>query len=236
MKPLTTTQNLVLACSLALLTACGGGSSSITTDADVNDDMSSLTDVADNAVDNSDAGDITDLTDGEIETLLFVREEEKLARDVYLTLYDKWGVNVFENIATRSEQQHMDIMGDMISTYNLVDPVQDDTVGAFTDPAILGLYQDLVMRGSNTQLDGLKVGGFIEEFDINDLQEAIVEAKAGSNPTDIITAYENLMCGSRNHLRAFVRQIEKTEAYVAQVISQDEVDAIVSTPEEQCGQ
>lgn len=238
MNAFMTTRNLLLACSITLLAGCGGSSSADTTTTANTAQAATATSTASSATTGSaDTSASRPLTTDEINTLLFVREEEKMARDVYLSLYGKWEQQVFENIATGSEQQHMDVMGSLISHYNLVDPVVDNTVGVFTDPQILALYQDLVMKGSFTLLDGLKVGGFIEEFDINDLQEAIDEAKAGSAPADVIQAYENLMCGSRNHLRAFVGQIEKNNVdYVAQVMPQASVDAIVSTSEEQCGQ
>ncbi len=227
MKPLISTRNVLLACSIALLTGCGSSSAADTTKTAT----SSTAAIAAMAISTQ------PLTTTEIDTLLFVREEEKLARDVYLTLDDRYGQKVFENIATKAEQQHMDVMGTLVARYNLVDPVTDNTVGVFTDPALLGLYQDLVMRGSTSLLAALNVGGFIEEYDINDLQEAIDEAKAGSNPADIILAYENLMCGSRNHLRAFVGQVQKNNAtYTAQLLPQASVDAIVATSEEQCGQ
>ena len=227
MKPLISTRNVLLACSIALLTGCGSSSAADTTKTAT----SSTAAIAAMAISTQ------PLTTTEIDMLLFVREEEKLARDVYLTLNDRYGQKVFENIATKAEQQHMDVMGTLVARYNLVDPVTDNTVGVFTDPALLGLYQDLVMRGSTSLLAALNVGGFIEEYDINDLQEAIDEAKAGSNPADIILAYENLMCGSRNHLRAFVGQVQKNNAtYTAQLLPQASVDAIVATSEEQCGQ
>ena len=227
MKPLISTRNVLLACSIALLTGCGSSSAADTTKTAT----SSTAAIAAMAISTQ------PLTTTEIDMLLFVREEEKLARDVYLTLNDRYGQKVFENIATKAEQQHMDVMGTLVTRYNLVDPVTDNTVGVFTDPALLGLYQDLVMRGSTSLLAALNVGGFIEEFDINDLQEAIDEAKAGSNPADIILAYENLMCGSRNHLRAFVGQVQKNNVtYTAQLLPQASVDAIVATSEEQCGQ
>lgn len=238
MKASMTTRNLLLACSITLLAGCGSSSAADTSTTTVDGvQTTSATATASTVTGSvSSTTSLLPLTSAETATLLFVREEEKMARDVYLTLYDKWGQQVFQNIATRSEQQHMDVIGSLVASYNLVDPVVDNTVGAFTDPQILALYQDLVMKGSFTLLDGLKIGGFIEEFDINDLQEAIAEAKAGSNPADVILAYENLLCGSRNHLRAFVGQVEKYGDYEAQVISQATVDAIVSTPEEQCGQ
>jgi len=244
MKTLTLTRHALLACAVTLLVGCGSSAADTTAltttaaaaAASVVDAATASTTDADDATTITTPSTTTTLTADETATLLFVREEEKLARDVYLTLFNKWGTKTFQNIALNSEQQHMDVMGTLVDTYNLQDPVVIDTIGAFTDPVLLGLYQDLVMRGSTSLNDGLLVGGFIEEFDINDLQEAIDEANAGSKPADIIVAYTNLMCGSRNHLRSFVGQIEKNGVdYQAQVIPQATVDAIVNSPEEQCG-
>lgn len=254
----TYTLGMTLACSLALLAGCGSSTAASVTNDAVPSAASSLTTSALNAVPTSTAAASTAaataaattttttttatsaarLTPAEIETLLFVREEEKLARDVYLTLYNQWNLKVFQNIAQRSEQQHLDVMGKLVQTYNLVDPVVSDAIGAFTNPQLLALYQDLTMKGKFSNSEALKVGGFIEEFDIQDLQDAINEARAASNPQDIITAYTNLMCGSRNHLRGFAQQYKQTTgtAYTAQVIPQATVDAIISTPEELCGQ
>ncbi|MDQ5769809.1 DUF2202 domain-containing protein [Thiothrix subterranea] len=252
MKTLTLTRHALLACAVTLLVGCGSSAADTTAltttaaaaaasvvdaaTASTTDADDATASVTDDATTITTPSTTTTLTADETATLLFVREEEKLARDVYLTLFNKWGTKTFQNIALNSEQQHMDVMGTLVDTYNLQDPVVIDTIGAFTDPVLLGLYQDLVMRGSTSLNDGLLVGGFIEEFDINDLQEAIDEANAGSKPADIIVAYTNLMCGSRNHLRSFVGQIEKNGVdYQAQVIPQATVDAIVNSPEEQCG-
>lgn len=240
MKTLKTLSSVVLMCGL--LAGCGSDSAAASLTDTTASSTTAITPTTASST-TSATGTVTttlatqsSLSTTETATLLFVREEEKLARDVYLTLFNKWGTKTFQNIALNSEQQHMDVMGTLVDTYNLQDPVVIDTIGAFTDPVLLGLYQDLVMRGSTSLNDGLLVGGFIEEFDINDLQEAIDEANAGSKPADIIVAYTNLMCGSRNHLRSFVGQIEKNGVdYQAQVIPQATVDAIVNSPEEQCG-
>ncbi|MBO0614139.1 MAG: hypothetical protein RL122_674 [Pseudomonadota bacterium] len=240
MKTLKTLSSVVLMCGL--LAGCGSDSAAASLTDTTASSTTAITPTTASST-TSATGTVTttlatqsSLSTTETATLLFVREEEKLARDVYLSLNDKWAQKVFLNIATKSEQQHMDVMGTLVATYNLQDPVLDNTIGAFTDPVLLGLYQDLVMRGSTSLVEGLQVGGFIEEFDINDLQEAIAEAQAGTNPADIIVAYTNLMCGSRNHLRAFVGQLANNGVkYQAQVVPQATVDAIVNSPEEQCG-
>ena len=58
-----------------------------------------------------------------------------------------------------------------------------------------------------------------------DIQHAIDEAEH----RDIKRVYENLMAGSKNHLRAFVSEIEKRGVkYPAQYLDQQAVDQILS--------
>lgn len=171
------------------------------------------------------------LSTAERDALLFMREEEKLARDVYITLYEQWKLPVFSNISG-SEQRHTDRIKMLLQSYGLADPVVNDTVGAFTETKLATLYAQLVGQGRKSAMDALYVGAFIEETDILDLQKAISDA---THP-DIINVYSNLMQGSRNHLRAFVSQIEsRGVTYEAQAMPQSEVDAIVNSPRERGG-
>jgi len=164
----------------------------------------------------------------EVENLMYMREEEKLARDVYLSMFDLWGLGVFENIAA-SEQTHTDSVKAMIEKYRLADPVVDDTIGVFVNQELATLYATLTSRGMQSSVEALHVGALIEEVDMVDLKRAIEE----TDNADIRQLYENLMSGSRNHLRAFVGQIEALGlVYEAQFLSQDEVDDIVDSPME----
>jgi hypothetical protein len=165
------------------------------------------------------------LTEEEKNDLLFMREEEKLARDVYLTLFEKWGAPVFANIAT-SEQQHMDAMLILLNTYKLPDPAAATVVGEFVNTELQDLYNALIQRGNQSVLEALKVGGIIEETDIEDINAAIETSRLAK----IDGVYESLLEGSYNHLRAFAKQITSLtgQPYVAQVVSQDIVDAILA--------
>jgi len=164
----------------------------------------------------------------EAENLVFLREEEKLARDVYLYLFDEWGQWIFENIAA-SEQKHMDAVKNLLDTYNLADPAAGNAAGVFTDPQLQELYNTLISEGSESNWRALHVGVTIEDMDIFDLQDFLDQ----TNKTDITRVFENLMKGSRNHLRAFVGQMELLgETYEAQYLDQDEIDAIVNSPRE----
>ena len=168
------------------------------------------------------------LTAAEATNLIFLREEEKLARDVYLYLFDVWGQWIFENISA-SEQQHMDAVKNLLDKYNLADPAAGNGEGIFTDLQLQAFYDSLTQKGSASKLDALVVGATIEDMDIYDLQEILSE----TDKPDIIKVCENLMKGSRNHLRAFVGQIELLgETYAPQYLTQEEVDAIVDSPRE----
>lgn len=181
------------------------------------------------SVDPTETGSFTDaLTKEEERWLIHMREEEKLARDVYTTLGERWQTRIFTNIAS-SEQTHTDSIKTLIDRYGIEDPVKDEEVGEFTLPEIKALYNDLVRKGSNSLSDALVVGATIEDLDISDLDKAINE----TNKTDIVTVYKNLQKGSRNHMRAFVKQIEKQEIeYNPQYISSDTYLSIISSPQE----
>jgi hypothetical protein len=64
---------------------------------------------------------VSELSAEEAASLLFMREEEKLARDVYNTLSATWGIQSFSIIAS-SEQRHMDEIKVLLDRYALTDP------------------------------------------------------------------------------------------------------------------
>ncbi|MEA3413325.1 MAG: DUF2202 domain-containing protein [Pseudomonadota bacterium] len=172
------------------------------------------------------------LSQGEIDSLLFMREEEKLARDTYLFLYDVWGRDVFSNIAD-SEQQHTDAMLELLDKYGLEDPAAGNGFGVFTNETLQALYDDLVDRGSASLIDALIVGATIEEIDILDIQgdlDSVVD-----NP-DIEVVYESLLQGSRNHLRAFVSNLDSLGyTYVPDYLTQAAYDEIINSVSETGG-
>src|SRR5512139_517070 len=164
-------------------------------------------------------------------TTLSAEEEAKLARDTYLTLYDVWGLTIFSSISS-SEQKHMNAILTLLKKYKLPDPAAGNEIGEFTSPALQTLYNTLIAMGEQSGLDGLKVGGIIEETDMRDIAAAIEH----SQHEDVTKVYETLMCGSRNHLRSFAQNIEVLTgtSYVAQVLSQAAVDEILASPMEKC--
>jgi hypothetical protein len=168
------------------------------------------------------------LSELEIAGLYLMREEEKLARDVYLTLGDKWGIQIFSNIAA-SEQTHTDAVKKLIETYGLVDPVSDDSRGVFASIELQALYNQLVTQGEVSVLEALMVGATVEDLDIKDLYELMAQ----TDNTAILEVYANLQKGSRNHMRAFIRNISnRGGTYVAQYISPEALAAILASEQE----
>lgn len=171
------------------------------------------------------------LSEAEKIDLIYMREEEKLARDVYQTLYEKWNIRIFTNIA-QSEQTHTETVRDLLEKYDVTDPVTDDSVGVFQNKELQRLYDDLVSQGSVSEVEAFRVGALIEELDIKDLQEALVR----TDNTDIKFTYENLIRASRNHLRSFTKQLTiRGEIYTPKHISAEEYAVIIAQDTERGG-
>lgn len=164
------------------------------------------------------------LSPAEAAALQFMREEEKLAHDVYVALGSRWGLPEFSNIAA-SEQQHTDAVAALLARYQVSDPAVGKGAGVFTNPELQALYNELIAQGGVSAEAALRVGGLIEEVDILDLQERL----AATKNADILRVYSNLLRGSENHLRAFVTAWEGLtgQPYTPQQLAQAEYERIV---------
>jgi len=166
--------------------------------------------------------DTNSLSQSEINGLLLMREEEKMAQDVYDSFYSTYGVINFDRISN-SEARHTAAVLALITHFGLTDPVLTEP-GKFTSTAIQGLYDQLIAMGTSANT-ALSTGAFIEEYDIADLKKLIAE----TTNTDIITVYSNMLKGSENHLRAFVRTLKiRGVVYTPQILSSTDFNAIIA--------
>lgn len=221
--------NLTLAgLALSVLVACGGGGG---------DGAASVLSVDANGYSTFDAQTLAaslstypvgPLSTAEADSLAYMREEEQLAHDVYAVSATLWAPPVFANITT-SEATHSAAVKALLDRYQQVDPLAGLPNGSFKTPAFQTLYTDLVQASRISLIEALKVGAQIEELDMRD----IVAQKAGIDNADILMVYDNLLRGSRNHLRAYMKVLtQQGGTYVPQYISQTEFDAIVASPME----
>ena len=149
-----------------------------------------------------DGGNYT-VTQEEIDGLIHMRIEEKLARDVYTVLGTTWNAKVFLNIKV-SEQAHMNAVKRMLDKYSIPDPLTTDEVGVFPDPTFQAFYDQLIAQGSVSLYEALLVGVAIEELDIADLENQLTNVV--TNP-GIINLYTNLKNASVSHLAAFNKNL-----------------------------
>jgi len=156
--------------------------------------------------------------------LQLMREEEKLAHDVYLALYEKWQVPVFTNIAN-AESRHYDAVGYLLETYGVEDTAYEKE-GKFKNEDMANLYTELVEKGSSSLESAFEVGALIEELDIQDLQEQL-----GAGNDDLVTTvFGNLERASEMHLRAFTNQLAMRGIdYTPQILDKASFLAITDT-------
>ncbi len=125
-----------------------------------------------------------------------------------------------------SETTHTEAVQVLIDSYVLSDPAMGKGIGEFVDQQLQTLHDDLMVEGQGSLPDALIVGVVIEEVDLIDIQKQIVLI---DDNDDIVYVYENLMKGSRNHLRAFVKNLDKQGvSYSPRFIPQYEYDAIIA--------
>ena len=169
------------------------------------------------------------LNDSDKEALLFMLEEEKLARDTYVFLDNLWAINQFANIKN-SEQSHMDAVESLLVQYGIEYEILP--AGQFANKALQDFYDQFISDGSKSVANAFQIGATIEDLDIVDLQEYI---DATSN-TSLIAVFENLKCGSTNHLRAFLKGIENLgDTYTPQFLSVDAYNSIINSTNQKCG-
>jgi hypothetical protein len=153
----------------------------------------------------------TSLSESERATLLSMREEEKLAHDVYVALAAKTGEQAFLRIAA-SEARHGRAMERMLAVYGIADPTDGYAAGTFPTAATQKLYDDLVAKGSASRAAAIEVGLWIEKTDIADLQKAI----AATDEALLDRVYGSLLAGSTRHLKAFEGNLTTVAAGCAQ--------------------
>jgi hypothetical protein len=170
---------------------------------------------------------VAPITEQEKTDLIFLREEEKFAHDVYVYAYAKYGHMVFSHISS-SEQTHANAVLDLLNAYGIANPAANNPEGVFTDPTLQALYTQMIAKVDSSLNDALYVGATIEDLDISDIKRL----NAHTTKTDLLQVYANLTCGSRNHIRSFISQLG---TYKPQYITQAELDSIIATGHEGCG-
>lgn len=144
-----------------------------------------------------------DLSTAERDALLFMVEEEKMARDLYAAFYAKWQAPVFDRIR-QSEQKHMESVGYLLEKYELKNSTTDLKAGEFSVPELQTLYQSILDKGMASVTEAYAAGALVEETDIDDLQSAL---KNDVDNADLTLVFNNLSAASGRHLKSFVSNL-----------------------------
>lgn len=221
-----------LPAALAVLAACGGGDGGPGPEMQATDASAVSTLATASSASALDSQALQPLSVAEAQSLAFMREEERLAQDVYISSALRWpALPIFWNIAS-SEATHTAAVKALLDRYQLPDPMAGLPTGVFFTPEFQALYDSLVAASSLSLVEALKVGAQIEELDMRDIQAQMTVI----DNADILRVYDNLLRGSRNHLRAFMKVlVQLGGSYTPQYISQEQFDSIVTSPMETGG-
>jgi hypothetical protein len=139
-------------------------------------------------------------------TLALMREQQKLARDVYDSLHHKWSLHIFEEIGG-AEDAHLESVQPLLEQFAVEDPLAKtaDRPGRFVHRPLQRLYDSLLVSGSASLEGALRAGAFMEERDIVDLQRAI----QATGSEDLKAVYKYLLMGSERHLLLCARYLKR---------------------------
>lgn len=141
------------------------------------------------------------LTQAQRDMLAYMAEEEKLARDVYTALGDKFPTaTTFDRIAS-SEGQHLTVVRSLLDRYDIADPTAGKAAGVFASADIQALYREL--SAATTLTEAYQAGVAIEKDDLAEL----AKADDGVTAPDVNMVYDNLAKASEQHLAAFERRL-----------------------------
>ena len=165
------------------------------------------------------SGETSTLSEAVKNDLAYMGNEERLAYDVYNKLYESFpNLQQLDNIPTRSEIKHIEAVKGLIAKYAIdgktltvtdresekLSPDADlsSVAGSYDIQVIQDLYDQLILKGEQSEMDALQVGCMIEVVDINDLDKYLGDAQE-SVAEDVVTVFEFLRDGSYSHYWAF---------------------------------
>jgi len=140
------------------------------------------------------------------QSIAYMYDEERLAKEVYLSIYQKQPVRQLSKIASKAETRHIDAVKNLAQRYGIPTPTQK--VGKYQHKQIESLYNKLYTKGIRSQKDALEVGCIVEVTDIDDLDKFITQAQK-DNAQDIVQIYDFLRNGSYNHYWAFDKGLKQ---------------------------
>lgn len=171
----------------------------------------------------------TEFAEVDRQNLLYMLEEEKLARDTYIYLNELYHVNQFANIM-QSEQRHMDVIGGLLDSQGIEYSILPE--GQFSNAALQDLYNKFVEEGKMGIVEAYKIGATIEDVDIY----VLTEKTAATTNESIKAVFDNLKCGSGNHMRSFYSALKSNGVeYTAQFISPEELASVLAGTNGGCG-
>ena len=167
---------------------------------------------------------LSNLTSDIEKALAFMGNEERLAYDVYTSLFELWpSQNILDKIPNNAEIKHAQAIKELVKKYSLdasnfvnddgtpfldgntsisqSDDINDVT-GVYDIQSIQDLYNTLMDKGAISERDALEVGCMIEVTDINDLNIRIEQIEEVDAP-DVLTVFNYLRDGSFSHYWSF---------------------------------
>ena len=163
------------------------------------------------------------ITERDKNTLVYFREEEKLAADAYYYFYEQWANKIFQSV-TASEDKHEGRIKDLLDYYGIDDPVKGYERGKFSNDSLKAFYIHLIFFGGQSLLHSYIAGVEIEERAFYDLDNAVKETENEG----IIDIYKTHKIASEGYMRLFAGKLKDNSIiYKPKYLTEDSYNKII---------
>lgn len=183
---------------------------------------------------NAQTNDPTNQTSGistdEQKALVQIFEQEKLARDVYSQIGEKFGIKILKNAAI-GKQKQMSLILDFM-TLNQVAVAFDDAQGVFKSPELRENYSAFLTEGLGSLNNAFRVGAKMEDYNIYHIDKILATQTTGK----LVLLLSKLSCSAGNELKTQVNMlVGNGEMFMPDYISVKLYRSIMHDNHEYCG-
>jgi hypothetical protein len=167
----------------------------------------------------------TVISDKDKSSLIYFREEQKLAADAFASYFEIWENKLFFN-AEVNEKGHIKKVISLLEYYEIEDPAGDNEKGKFINDSIKNEYFNIVSFGRQSLIHAYLGSAELAEKDIFETGNAISE----TDNEKIIEVYKALKGSSEKYLKIFIGKLkDNSVVYRPKYLKEEDFNKIVNT-------
>ncbi len=144
------------------------------------------------------------LSPREIDDMNYLIENEKLLRDYFNVMYNKYNLSLFQNVA-KSEQSHLNFLAVKFLRYDLKNPTEEKPAGEYVNPELQQTYDIMIAKGETNIYAALLAGSSKVKEDVEDIPLMIDQFEGNA---DIVLIFSNILIESQKNREVLEQELK----------------------------